>query len=413
MRIISNFFVMLKMGTILKELTNKKSWCDFLDNRIQSGHLSEEKLQELMEFISKEQYKEIAEGILKHEYSFSIPVMSKISKSDSERKRIVYRYESDEVWVLKCLAFLMHKYDERYSDRCYSFRRDRNAKNAIYDVLSTPGIDNKYCLRIDISNYFNSIPVDKMCQKVREFIDDDNELADFLTELLSVNKAVDSASGEEITGERGVMAGTPISTFLANMYMEDLDRKFESCPDVVYMRYADDIILLVDSSEKVEYYTKIITAEIEAKGLKMNMDKYAVIEPGKSWEFLGIKYCNGVIDISDNTKHKIKTKIKRKAHSLYRWRNKKGTTFEQTAHVMIRCFNCKFYDVTESGDFSWSKWFFPLINTSRSLKEIDGYLIQYIRFLDKGRHYKGNYRVQYSLIKELGFRSLVHEYYMN
>lgn len=52
-----------------------------------------------------------------------------------------------------------------------------------------------------------------------------------------------------------------------------------------------------------------------------------------------------------------------------------------------------------------------LLTTDEGLKELDAYLIQYIRYLYSGRHYKGNYRVTYEKIKELGFRSLVNEFY--
>lgn len=39
------------------------------------------------------------------------------------------------------------------------------------------------------------------------------------------------------------------------------------------------------------------------------------------------------------------------------------------------------------------------------------YLLQYIRYLYSGRHYKGNYLVTYEDIKALGYRSHVNEYY--
>ena len=37
---------------------------------------------------------------------------------------------------------------------------------------------------------------------------------------------------------------------------------------------------------------------------------------------------------------------------------------------------------------------------------------QYIRYLSTGRHTKTNYRVRYDDLKALGYRSLVHEFYL-
>ncbi|MBQ5529231.1 MAG: hypothetical protein IIT99_02135, partial [Bacteroidales bacterium] len=60
---------------------------------------------------------------------------------------------------------------------------------------------------------------------------------------------------------------------------------------------------------------------------------------------------------------------------------------------------------------SWSRWFFPVINRTEGLKEIDHYLQQSIRYLATGHHTKANYRVRYADLKALGYRSLVHEFY--
>ena len=48
-----------------------------------------------------------------------------------------------------------------------------------------------------------------------------------------------------------------------------------------------------------------------------------------------------------------------------------------------------------------------------SVQELDAYLLEYVRYLYKGRHYKGNYTVTYDTIKSWGFRSLRHEYYLS
>ena len=204
-------------------------------------------------------------------------------------------------------------------------------------------------------------------------------LRDLLTGLLSTDLATDSDGKTLLRGNRGAMAGIPIAPFFANIYLKDLDEHF-SKKDCMYLRYSDDIIIFSKDCDELKNLKTELESMIAGEGLTINGKKTSFSKPGEEWEFLGFKYRDGIIDISDNTKRKIKAKIKRKAHALKRWRDKKGTTFEQTAFVMIRIFNYKFYDMEQRGDFSWSKWFFPLINTDESLKEIDRYLISYIRF---------------------------------
>ncbi len=78
---------------------------------------------------------------------------------------------------------------------------------------------------------------------------------------------------------------------------------------------------------------------------------------------------------------------------------------------LINTFNSKFFEDNDPETLTWSRWFFPVINKTDGLKEIDTYLQQYIRFLSTGRHTKKNYRIRYADLKALGYRSLVHEYY--
>ena len=73
--------------------------------------------------------------------------------------------------------------------------------------------------------------------------------------------------------------------------------------------------------------------------------------------------------------------------------------------------NYKFFGGGEEDEFTWSRWFFGNINTDKSLREIDSYMQEYIRYIITGRHYKGNYRIKYETMKKWGYLSLVNEYY--
>ena len=82
-----------------------------------------------------------------------------------------------------------------------------------------------------------------------------------------------------------------------------------------------------------------------------------------------------------------------------------------TSTSLINYFNRKFFESDDPETLTWSRWFFPIINQTEGLKEIDHYLQQSIRFLSTGKHNKTNYRVDYEQLKALGYRSLVNEYY--
>ena len=84
---------------------------------------------------------------------------------------------------------------------------------------------------------------------------------------------------------------------------------------------------------------------------------------------------------------------------------------DKAMKALINYFNHKFFEIDDPEMLTWSRWFFPVINQTDGLKEIDHYLQQNIRFLKTGKHNKSNYKVDYEKLKELGYKSLVNEYY--
>ena len=64
----------------------------------------------------------------------------------------------------------------------------------------------------------------------------------------------------------------------------------------------------------------------------------------------------------------------------------------------------------EDNELSWSFWFFSMINTDKSLHEIDLYAQDCLRFLISGTRTKARYNIRYDDLKALGYKSLVHHY---
>ena len=401
------------MPTLLSDLASHAVWLDFLKVKTECGHTKKKELARLNNFVENKLYSQIATQILSGDYTFQLPVKTEINKSGSNKKRVVYRFNSDETLVLKLLAHLLYKYDGQMSRACYSFRKHITAKNALDDITSIPCIADKYVLKADIHNYFNSIPADKLADEITKNITDDEPLRKLLVDIVTVNKSIvypERDKPEIVTENRGAMAGVPVSAFFANIYLTPLDDMFTQ-RDIPYFRYSDDIMVFADSEEKINEYKKLIFNHIEERGLSINPDKVKISKPGEVWEFLGFCYRNGRIDLADATITKIKAKIKRKAKALMRSQKRKGRSFDNVAADLIDHFNRKFYREFSDNDFTWSRWFIPGITTDQSLKLIDDYLVEYVRFLHTGRHTKKNFEISYDEIKELGFKSLVNEYY--
>jgi hypothetical protein len=380
---------------------------EYLNYKSEKSHFTEKEKKELEEFINFKKYENAVAKILNGE-GLSIPSKIRINKMGGNKKRTVYSFRDDENLVLKLLSYLLYRYDDKQSPGCYSFRKGVGVQKAIREITDTPGISEMWCYKSDIKDYFNSISVPLLLPLLEQVIGDDGPLCRFLSKTLSENKAV--YENEIVCENRGVMAGTPISPFLANIYLKEMDSYFVD-GKIIYARYSDDVIVFAKTEKELTEYKNVIYGFLSKYGLSINAKKEKTAKPFEAWEYLGVEFKNGKLDLSDATKQKIKGKIRRKARALRRWKLKKNAGDDQAMKAMIRTFNQKFFENKNPRDLTWSRWFFPLVTEKSGFLEIDAYLQQYIRYIPNGRHGKTNYKIKYGKLKELGYKSLVNEYY--
>jgi hypothetical protein len=181
--------------------------------------------------------------------------------------------------------------------------------------------------------------------------------------------------------------------------------------NVIYCRYSDDIIMFTKTKEDQERLKNKLLASLDAYHLKLNTAKEVSTIPNEPWTFLGLKYVNGQIDVSDIAVKKIKAKMRRKARALIRWKNRNNRESIHAVKAFIKAFNKKFYNNTDIHDMTWSRWYFPLITTDNSLKIIDQYMQECIRYIATETHTKSQYNFRYTQMKELGYQSLVNNWY--
>lgn len=393
---------------LLSQLAEPARWQTFYEYKVDGGHLSKKDLKELSDFVETKGYLDTVKKICRGG-TFTPPHKACISKMHSGKKRIVYTYAPAENYVLKLLTFLLQRrYDYLFTDNLYSFRPKRGVKDAITTLTHTPGIGRMWSYKVDISNYFNSVPIERLLPLLRAVLADVPETCRFLESLLT-NPLVEE-QGRLVEEEKGIMAGTPVSTFLANLYLAHMDRWFSKA-GILYARYSDDIIVFAENEEQLSEYICRIQTELTAARLTVNPEKEQRTGPGESWIFLGICYQKGVIDVSPLSVEKLKAKMRRKTRALMRWKARKGASGIHAAKAFIRAFRRKLFENPIEHELTWTRWYFPLINTARSLKIIDAYSQSCVRYLATGTHTKAAYNFRYDDMKAIGYVSLVNCYY--
>ena len=444
------------MKSLLEEAGLAESWQEFYIYKTKHHHLTKKVAAELEDFMDRKAWQPLCDAWRAGKFPQQLPVKHIVNKEGTRKKRVVYSFAGDEGIFLKYLAWQMFRFDDYFMPNCYAFRRSVGVKDAIGRIRKDQRIRVQYCLKVDVSDYFNSIDVELLLEKLLFVRERDEAVYELFARILRENRVVEN--GHIVAQLHGAMAGTPISPFLANVYLRDTDLYFHK-RDITYFRYSDDILLFADSREELEEYRKELAEQLYALRLRLNPEKVKIAAPGEPWDFLGFGYRDGRIDLSENTIRKTKARIRRKAEALRRWQWKKGLTPEKAAIGLIHAMNWKFYGdpqgvmtcerwlpdyngageeidrmgidtveiMTEKAvtmednetvgdigeDFTWSRWFFPCLTTDAGLREIDRYFQEYIRYTVTGRHYKGNYRIRYEKLKGWGYESLVSAYWGN
>lgn len=134
----------------------------------------------------------------------------------------------------------------------------------------------KFVIRTDIKSFYESVPQNKLTNKLKE----DNLLSiRTLRFIKSIFSSYNTITGQsESENPIGVPRGVGISAYLSELYMRKADNKVKEIPDLVYYaRYVDDIIA-VFIPQKItkgldDEYLKAIKEIVTKNDLTINEDK--------------------------------------------------------------------------------------------------------------------------------------------
>lgn len=406
-----NFFSLLfyfdLMSDIFQKLCSADAWEEFYFHKSKKEPESGRFLTDLRRFIDERAYLAHAES-LRSGIPFPSPAKKLISKGHTAKKRVVFTFPFEETLILKFLARELKRYDHLFSPNLYSFRSSRSVRDAWEHLARIKNKEQKYVYKVDISDYFRSVEPSLILPLLKTVLAEEEALYRILEQLLLDPYAV--TGGEKHAEKKGVLPGVPVSAFLANLFLAQLDRHFFE-KRVEYLRYSDDIILLADSKEELARHAAKVKEALREKGLEINSKKEVWTDPGEPWEFLGFTYFEGEVDVSQVAYEKLRGKMRRKTRALKRWADKKGLHGNNAAKAFIRRFREKMFENPVAGDLTWARWYFPVITTDKTLKRIDAYACDCIRYLATGTRTKRRFDLRYDDIKALGYENLVNAYH--
>jgi RNA-directed DNA polymerase len=176
-------------------------------------------------------------------------------------------------------------FEKEFAERSYGFRPGRGCKDAlrVVDALLKDGYP--YVVDADLKSYFDTIPHDRLLNRLRERIADGRLLS--LIESFLKADIMDGLKGW--TPETGAPQGAVLSPLLSNIYLNSLDHHL-AAQGYQMIRYADDFVILCRSQAEAEQALAVVRQWCEAEGLQLHATKTRVVNIKEDdFEFLG--YC--------------------------------------------------------------------------------------------------------------------------
>ena len=207
----------------------------------------------------------------------------------------------------------------------YGYRPKRTAHAAVDRVASAVVKNKTRVIDLDLKAYFDNVRHDILLRKVAGRVNDDRVMR-LLKQILRAG------------GKRGVPQGGVISPLLSNIYLNEVDKMLERAKEVTrkerftyieYVRFADDLVVLVDGFRKWEWLLiaayKRLAEEFEKLGVQMNKEKTRIVDltQDQTFSFLGfdfrrVKTRRKVWGVRVTPRMKARTALLRKLKSVFR-----------------------------------------------------------------------------------------------
>ena len=174
----------------------------------------------------------------------------------------------------------------------YGYRPKRTAHQAVNRVAQAIVERKTRIIDIDLRAYFDNVQHYLLLEKVARRVQDD-AVMHLLNMML------------QATGKKGVPQGGVISPLLSNLYLSEVDRMLERAIEttrngkytyVQYARFADDLVILVDSHPRHDWLVKAVEKRLREELVKLrveiNEDKSRMVDlsKGEKFSFLSFEF---------------------------------------------------------------------------------------------------------------------------
>ncbi len=242
----------------------------------------------ILRYLNKN-HERIRNAILNGTYTPSPVRRVEIPKPDGKKRKLGIPTIVDRVIQQAILQILQPIYEPCFSESSYGYRPKRNAQDAVLQCRSYLNDGYIWAVDLDIEDFFDTVNQRKIMELLSETIRDDR----LLSLIWKTMRAGAMWRRKFEKTPRGIPQGSPLSTLLANILLDRLDKELERT-GLKFVRYADDMVILCKSKKDAKQTLRHVVAFLENDLLlNVNWKKTGVVHANKI-QFLGYGfYKNG------------------------------------------------------------------------------------------------------------------------
>jgi hypothetical protein len=144
----------------------------------------------------------------------------------------------------------------------------------------------RYVIRADIKSYYASIDHRILLQQTQQAFQDPR-VQHYLEAIITA--PIDDRA-RLLTPTSGIPRRSPLSPFLAALYLSPLDQAFENQSNVFYLRFMDDIVILAQTKSQFVAARKKLFRILRQLKLKLSDPKTRMGKLHDGFHFLGMQF---------------------------------------------------------------------------------------------------------------------------